>query len=483
MQISRSELSLLRLSDGIASAADLERLRKQYSEEELERWKRVCGVVSTCLSVPESYRVDVADQVMDHIYTVQSPEVEMKPLGISSGALAQFLTDGHEVDVTDSVMSKLGLFDEALDVEGVEQEEQVLGVEDTVITSNREKELIAQLTPDAHPDESIENINSQVSDDWSLSNVLRSALLDTNGDKVDVTGSIMQVITEPTDAVGTLPSESISTDQLSSTDTDVLAALESELNLDLEHQQELTGLQQASSMSFEHEIPSPVIANASQSLPGLEHELVVEFTEEEEFVLPESAIVREFEEDSDDELCSVEEEFVTAEMLTEQSHILETIKSVLLDGKHESIDIWGEIEKDITAPPLRLLRDVDIEVIDKVPAVEGDESKNEGAANVEFLNSKSIDADSTISKVSITVLGSFLTLAAAWVIIVLPSLLTQTTSTINTPKRIVTFEVAEVNQLEVEDLEVGTDMNVQILQGDANAPTIIFLDDMNMEPL
>ena len=477
MQISRSELSLLRLSDGIASAADLERLRKQYSEEELERWKRVCGVVSICLSVPESYRVDVAEQVMDHIYTVQSPEVKMKPLGISSGALAQFLTDGHEIDVTDSVMSKLGLFDEALD--GVEQEEQVLGVEDTVITSNREEELIAQLTQG----ESIEDINSQVSGDWSLSNVLRSALMDTNGDKVDVTGSIMQVIKEPTDAVGTQSSESISTDQLSSTDTDVLAALESELNLDLEHQQELTGLQQASSMSFEHEIPSPVIANKSQSLTGLKHELVVEFTEEEEFVLPESAIVREFEEDSDDELCSVEEEFVTAEMLTAQSHILKTIKSVLLDGKHENIDIWGKIEKDITAPPLRLLRDVDIEVIDKVPAVEGDESKNEGAANVEFLNSKSIDADSTISKVSITVLGSFLTLAAAWVIIVLPSLLTQTTSTINTPKRIVTFEVAEVNQLEVEDLEVGTDMNVQILQGDANAPTIIFLDDMNMEPL
>ena len=105
----------------------------------------------------------------------------------------------------------------------------------------------------------------------------------------------------------------------------------------------------------------------------------------------------------------------------------------------------------------------------------------DSAANVEFLSSKSIDADSTISKVSITVLGSFLAVAAAWIIIVLPSLLTQTTSTINTPMRIVTFEVAEVNQLEVEDLEVGEDMNVQILQGDANAPTIIFLDDM--EPL
>jgi hypothetical protein len=69
-------------------------------------------------------------------------------------------------------------------------------------------------------------------------------------------------------------------------------------------------------------------------------------------------------------------------------------------------------------------------------------------------------------------------LAAAWMIIVLPSLLQQNTSSINTPKPTVTFELAEVNHLEVEDLEVAENMNVQILQGDENAPTIIFIDDM-----
>jgi hypothetical protein len=42
----------------------------------------------------------------------------------------------------------------------------------------------------------------------------------------------------------------------------------------------------------------------------------------------------------------------------------------------------------------------------------------------------------------------------------------------------VTFEVAEINELEVEDLEVAENVNVQILQGEENAPTIIFIDDV-----
>ena len=210
------------------------------------------------------------------------------------------------------------------------------------------------------------------------------------------------------------------------------------------------------------------------------------FTEEEEFTLHIAEPTHQIlEEDSDDEVCQVEEGFVTAEMLAEQDGILRELPSILLAGGETDIDVWSGIVNEVNQPPLRLLReDADVEVVNKVPTsiIEDDFfTPMESAANVEFLSSKSIDADSTISKVSITVLGSFLAVAAAWVIIVLPSLLTQTTSTINTPKRIVTFEVAEVNQLEVEDLEVGDDMNVQILQGDANAPTIIFLDDM--EPL
>ena len=64
--------------------------------------------------------------------------------------------------------------------------------------------------------------------------------------------------------------------------------------------------------------------------------------------------------------------------------------------------------------------------------------------------------------------GRFLPLRLPGSLLYCQDLLTQTTSTINTPMRIVTFEVAEVNH-EVEDLEVGEDMNVQILQGDANA--------------
>ena len=481
MQISRSELSLLRLSDGIASAADIERLGQQNTVQELEAWRNVCRVVRTCLAAPEGERVDVADDVLAEI--VRSPEttVRIKAAGVEREMLTHFLTDAHEIDVSDNVMRKLGLL----------EPNSVGEIIPTVYNSEDEKSgledvdtIVAQESNRQHSvDEQVEFRDEQ-QDDWSLSSTLRSALLDTNIDGIDLTSSIMMGISGTTESRSSQVDEGILNGDFSSTDSDVLAALEHELNNDSEEQQEPEHLRQASSMSFEHEIPSPVIANTSQSLDGADHDLVVEFTEEEEFLLPESAIVREFEEDSDEELCSVDEGFVTVDMLNAQSENLIEIRELLLDGKQETINIWPDIEREVNAPPLRLLRDVsEIEVVDKIPLVEENESNNVGPANVEFLNSKSIDADSTISKVSITVLGSFLTLAAAWIIIVLPSLLTQTTSTINTPKRIVTFEVAEVNQLEVEDLEVGTDMNVQILQGDANAPTIIFLDDMNMEPL
>ena len=46
MQISRLELSLLRLSDGIASRADLERLSQHFDEQQLDAWRQVSSVVS-----------------------------------------------------------------------------------------------------------------------------------------------------------------------------------------------------------------------------------------------------------------------------------------------------------------------------------------------------------------------------------------------------------------------------------------------------
>ena len=73
-------------------------------------------------------------------------------------------------------------------------------------------------------------------------------------------------------------------------------------------------------------------------------------------------------------------------------------------------------------------------------------------------------------------------IAAAWLIIVLPSQVIRTSGQVNTPIRsIVTFEVAEVNELQVENLEVGENVNVQILQGELNAPTIIFIDQLEEE--
>ena len=432
MQISRLELSLLRLSDGIASKADMERLSQHLDEQQLNAWRQVPGLVSRCIRESTDDPIDVSESVMQSLLA-ESREAGNTLTALNKDALMNVLTDSHIPDLSEQILSRLGIND-------VDDAEEVSGGE-------------------AIPE-----------DDWSYNGILNAMLTDGSLEQTALTDSIMTRLGLD-DATG---SEGVDSDRA------LLKAIESELN----HASE--SVSTSSSMSFEHEIPSPVVAQKDRAAEDSDHSMIIEFTEEEEFLqdIVDTAATR-LEEDSDDEVCEVEDGFVTEDMLLEQEKDLEPLQGLLLNGALSDIDVWSAIVNEVTRPPLRLLReDTDVEVVDKVPSSSDEEeffTQTESAANVEFLSSKSIDADSTISKVSITVLGSFLAVAAAWIIIVLPSLLTQTTSTINTPKRIVTFEVAEVNQLEVEDLEVGEDMNVQILQGDSNAPTIIFLDDM--EPL
>ena len=445
MQISRLELSLLRLSDGIASNADLQRLRQHFDETQLNAWRQVSSVTAQSIQPMETVPIDVSESVMQFLHG-ESADDGRALSSLDRAVLRSVLTDSHTPDLSDQILTSLSVNDSPLSEQDVD-------------TSKRETEGMPE--------------------EWSYNGLLTSILVDDSVDQGSLTDSIMSTL----NLVDTTVQEDILTDSA------LLKALENELNQSLETDSDFSedaSISKSSSMSFEHEIPSPVIAQKDLVMELDELSLIVEFTEEEEFarhtVEPTHQIL---EEDSDEEVCMVEEEFVTAEMLAEQDGSLTELHSILLVGAETDIDVWSGIVNEVNQPPLRLLReDSEVEVVDKVPtSISEDDfyTPIESAANVEFLSSKSIDADSTISKVSITVLGSFLAVAAAWVIIVLPSLLTQTTSTIDTPKRLVTFEVAEVNQLEVEDLEVGEDMNVQILQGDANAPTIIFLDDM--EPL
>ena len=458
MQISRIELSLLRLSDGIASAADEERLRQSFTEAELRSWKQVSRLTSACLQPAREENIDVSEAVMERIQqSAAEMDASASMTSLPSGLLKTALKDGASPNLTDSIMDLL------------QSSEPRQGKSESVIVPDKSTNV---------------SIVSSAEDPWSHSEDLQSMLLYGSGDASLVADAVMEHLQLEEAVLHTAVLEELSSHSVDTSDADVPLE-EASLNPD--------SLPSNSAMSFEHEIPEPIIATSAldiepESSYENEHLMVVEFTEEEEFVLSnETTVSMHFEEDSDEELCSVDEGFVTESMLEHQELSWISLESTLLDGADNTVDIWSSIVHEVTQPPLRLLRDdPEIEVVDKIPMVEGVNRKSadnvdqkvDAGANVEFLNSKSIDADSTISKVSITILGSFLAVAAAWIIIVLPSLLTQTTSTINTPKRIVTFEVAEVNQLEVEDLEVGEDMNVQILQGDANSPTIIFLDEM-----
>jgi len=481
------ELSLLRLTDGIASAADIDRLRQHFDTETLDSWRELSrwisvGVTDPLLGVGEfrsassgglsltSSKIDVSEQVMERLGLLADHKA------LDGNIVRSALMDHSVPDVSGDIMSKI--------LQGDTKNHDVhQGFESHVEEVKEVKEV-----------KEVEDVDDVSAEDWSFNSLLRNALLDPDPALMNIADSVERSILSPQlneDILQEVLDEELnSSDESNSLNALLIEGLEDELNTPeevVESSLQDEAVSGSSLMDFEDEIPSPVIAQREvppdvQTLVYTDDVMVVEFTEEEEFSALHSTVQQqEFEEDSDEELCSVDEAFVSEAMLVEQEADWFPLTDTLLIGGDTNLDIWSAVSKKVSRPPLRLLKDdTGIEVVDKVPVSTKSESNSlqQNNSSVEFLNSKSIDADSTISKVSVTVLGSFLTLAAAWMIIVLPSLLTQTTSTINTPKRIVTFEVAEVNQLEVEDLEVGEDMNVQILQGDGNAPTIIFLDEM-----
>jgi hypothetical protein len=498
MKLTRLKLSLLRLTDGIASTADIDRLLKHFDTEVLDSWRELSGWIADGVSDPmlgsgdnhgDNHgdnrssvlsKIDVSEQVMEQLGLLREHKA------LDGKVLRSALMDSVLPDVSDRVMFQIlggntGIEDVA---QGTDEPSKNVDIHHGLDQNG--------IIQHGLTGTEMEDLSSE---EWSLSNLLRTALSDPEPDLESIADLVGNVIlsSQITDDVleEVLKEELDAFSESSSFDALLLEGLEDELNppeQSLESVAEsMDDVSGGSLMDCEDEILSPFISHPEVqthvgALKYTDDNMVVEFTEEEEFSSVHYATQQQdFEEDSDEELCSVAEAFVSESMLADQEIGWTSLRKSLLKGGEKDLNIWNAISKKVSRPPLRLLKDAtDIEVVDKVPVSTKEEVKNfhQNNASVEFLNSKSIDADSTISKVSVTVLGSFLTLAAAWMIIVLPSLLTQTTSTINTPKRIVTFEVAEVNQLEVEDLEVGEDMSVQILQGDGNAPTIIFLDEM-----
>ena len=395
MALSRKELALLRISDGIASPSDRERLGTEYSSEELDFWMRLPTLLRDSLFDRQG-QVDVAEAVIQEIHGVENT------LGQS---IRGALQDDAPVDLTAQIMTTLQLEDEN--------------------TLN-----ISELMLDPEPidfSESTKSIMDQI-----------MGVVDTS----ELGGIDVGLIDEDT--------------QQSSTKL---------------HEPQLHVVTQELSI-----VKNPLDSDSQSS----EFLSVIEFTEDIEIEEHTTSTLQLLEEEEDsDEICFVDEIHVDEQTLLKQSEELsahlQTIQQALQPQSPEKIDIWSDVRPKLIQPPLRFVRD-DIEVVDKYPEVETEEDVS---TQVEFLNSKRIDADSTISKVSITVLGSFMALAALWLVMVLPSMVTRTSGQISTPARLtVTFEVAEVNELEVEDLEVAENVNVQILQGEENAPTIIFIDDV-----
>ncbi len=526
MNITRTELSLLRLADGIASSADIDRLTKQFDAETIEAWKNLSSQIGTVLKPSElgtntvDNTVDVAPAVMKELGLLD--EDKALDSSIVQQALSENLDESSrstlEQSIVGSIMdSVLGSTSAGNVVLNEENSEDEFFIELNLEAVSDLDSYPADVQPENfETNEGVGNTTSlstdeindpHVLEDWSddYASILRSALTDDAPNLSKLTDAILnEVLSDDADILRALedelnligdlddveakPSEVIQ----SSSDDALLADLDRELE-QIVGKEDATSALTASNMDFTAEIPNPIIAERTQLAGDNDaenivepFELVVEFTEEDEFLNQMVSSNTEMdEEDSDDEVCSVDESFVTEQMLEEQSKdfSVDLMNALLYEGKApgaDQLDVWSAMTTLVGKPRLRILPDTpDITVVNKVPTPVA-EAKNaeEKPSNVEFVNSKRIDADSTISKVSIVVLGSFLSVAAAWMVIVLPSLLTQNTSTINTPKRVVTFEVAEVNQLEVEELEVGEDLNVQILQGEGNAPTIIFLDDM-----
>ena len=182
MQISRLELSLLRLSDGIASKADMERLSQHLDEQQLNAWRQVPGLVSRCIRESTDDPIDVSESVMQSLLA-ESREAGNTLTALNKDALMNVLTDSHIPDLSEQILSRLGIND-------VDDAEEVSGGE-------------------AIPE-----------DDWSYNGILNAMLTDGSLEQTALTDSIMTRLGLD-DATG---SEGVDSDRA------LLKAIESELN-------------------------------------------------------------------------------------------------------------------------------------------------------------------------------------------------------------------------------------------------------------
>ena len=118
MKLTRMELSLLRLTDGIASAADIDRLRQHFDTETLDSWRELSrwisvGVTDPLLGVGEfrsassgglsltSSKIDVSEQVMERLGLLADHKA------LDGNIVRSALMDHSVPDVSGDIMSKI----------------------------------------------------------------------------------------------------------------------------------------------------------------------------------------------------------------------------------------------------------------------------------------------------------------------------------------------------------------------------------------
>ena len=427
MKLTRIELCSLRVADGIATQKDFERLKAKGIDP--EPWKRVSAQVRMGLS-PEG-QAAFSEEVMQQIISNSIQLPNLKELLADPENSNVLIEDIMGRVLVESSELSLPLMELLLDPNPPKLTDSIMG---SILRRKKEEE-----DEEFFSEELVEEVFSRlelhdVSDEINL--------VPRDDDCLDIFPELSELIREEW---GEVEEVAASFD----------AVLQQEVAKALSEDTDKTG--------------DTKIVSRDESLIMISEEKPFVSTLERIEISEKRAY--SFEDDSDEEILTLSSpEFITKSVLEEQAIRFPFKLDAMLSDKNIELDIWSLISSKIGTPPLRLIRDSSENFDNTGDFLENMETSSQG---VEFLSTKTIDVDSTISKVSLWTLGGLMAIAAVWLIMVLPE---QMTLDVAEDRVIEAFEVAEINSLEVEYLEVADDMEVQIFQGGEDAPTIIFID-------
>ena len=427
MKLTRIELCSLRVADGIATQKDFERLKAKGIDP--EPWKRVSAQVRMGLSPEE--QATFSEEVMQQIISNSIELPNLKELLADPENSNVLIEDIMGRVLVESSELSLPLMELLLDPNPPKLTDSIMG---SILRRKKEEE-----DEEFFSEELVEEVFSSL-DLHDVSDKIN--LEPRDDDSLDIFPELSELIREE---LGEVEEVAASFD----------AVLQQEVAKALSEGTDKTGDTKIVSRNES-------LITISEEKPFVSTLERIEISEKKDY---------SFEDDSDEEILTLTSpELITKSVLEEQAIRFPFKLDAMLSDKNIELDIWSLISSKIGTPPLRLIRDSSENFDNTGDFLENMETSSQG---VEFLSTKTIDVDSTISKVSLWTLGSLMAIAAVWLIMVLPE---QMTLDVGEDRVIEAFEVAEINSLEVEYLEVADNMEVQIFQGGEDAPTIIFID-------